>query len=215
MNGGWRPWLSAMATNTAIARIAFTLIRLIGLGPFLLVHLPTTCSRRRWAFGCFTSSTSSRRRTGRATANGTRTRRPCVAARTTISPCSALAYRQYRNASHSSSVLLHSVLSAAAGATRMSGASPGGQAHAAGKLRLCAARALGRRAADARVVPRGPCIQVTRPPDWREVSRHRRPIVHGSAWDRLRSSIFREKPAAARKGVYARSIRGPDVLFNR
>jgi acyl-lipid omega-6 desaturase (Delta-12 desaturase) len=37
---GWEPWLSAMATNTAIALIAATLIWFIGLGAFLLVHLP-------------------------------------------------------------------------------------------------------------------------------------------------------------------------------
>jgi acyl-lipid omega-6 desaturase (Delta-12 desaturase) len=37
---GWQPWLSAMATNAAIASIAAGLIWLIGVGPFLLVHLP-------------------------------------------------------------------------------------------------------------------------------------------------------------------------------
>ncbi len=40
MKGGWRPWLSAMATNAAIGSIASALIWLIGLEPFLLVHLP-------------------------------------------------------------------------------------------------------------------------------------------------------------------------------
>jgi omega-6 fatty acid desaturase (delta-12 desaturase) len=39
--GGWWPWLSVMATNVAIAAIAAGLIWLIGLGPFLLVELPT------------------------------------------------------------------------------------------------------------------------------------------------------------------------------
>jgi len=37
---GWQPWLSTMATNFAIAVIVAGLIRLIGIGPFLLVHLP-------------------------------------------------------------------------------------------------------------------------------------------------------------------------------
>ncbi len=37
---GWRPWLSAMATNVAIAAVVATMIRLVGVGPFLLVHLP-------------------------------------------------------------------------------------------------------------------------------------------------------------------------------
>jgi omega-6 fatty acid desaturase (delta-12 desaturase) len=35
------PWLSVMATNVAIAAVAAGLIWLIGLGPFLLVELPT------------------------------------------------------------------------------------------------------------------------------------------------------------------------------
>jgi acyl-lipid omega-6 desaturase (Delta-12 desaturase) len=42
MRGGWRPWLSTMATNLAIAVVAATLIWFIGFGPFLLVHLPIT-----------------------------------------------------------------------------------------------------------------------------------------------------------------------------
>jgi omega-6 fatty acid desaturase (delta-12 desaturase) len=40
MGAGWEPWLSAMATNLAIATIVAMLIWLIGVGPFLLVHLP-------------------------------------------------------------------------------------------------------------------------------------------------------------------------------
>ena len=40
LRGGWRPWLSTMATNFAIALVVATLIWLIGIGPFLLVHLP-------------------------------------------------------------------------------------------------------------------------------------------------------------------------------
>jgi omega-6 fatty acid desaturase (delta-12 desaturase) len=40
MRGGWTPWLSTMCTNTAIAIFAAVMIRLVGLGPFLLVHLP-------------------------------------------------------------------------------------------------------------------------------------------------------------------------------
>jgi omega-6 fatty acid desaturase (delta-12 desaturase) len=37
---GWQPWLSTMATNFAIALIVAVLIWFIGVGPFLLVHLP-------------------------------------------------------------------------------------------------------------------------------------------------------------------------------
>ena len=40
MRGGWRPWLSTMATNAAAGTIVAVLIWLIGVGPFLLVHLP-------------------------------------------------------------------------------------------------------------------------------------------------------------------------------
>jgi omega-6 fatty acid desaturase (delta-12 desaturase) len=40
MRGGWRPWLSTMATNAAIAVVVATLMWVVGIGPFLLVHLP-------------------------------------------------------------------------------------------------------------------------------------------------------------------------------
>jgi acyl-lipid omega-6 desaturase (Delta-12 desaturase) len=40
MRGGWLPWLSTMGTNFAAAIIVAFLIWLIGIGPFLLVHLP-------------------------------------------------------------------------------------------------------------------------------------------------------------------------------
>lgn len=42
MRDGWRPWLSAMATNLAIALVCAVLIWAVGLGTFLLVHLPIT-----------------------------------------------------------------------------------------------------------------------------------------------------------------------------
>jgi omega-6 fatty acid desaturase (delta-12 desaturase) len=37
---GWLPWLSTMATNGAIALVVAGLMWSIGVGPFLLVHLP-------------------------------------------------------------------------------------------------------------------------------------------------------------------------------
>jgi len=40
MRGGWRPWLSTMATNLAIALLAGTLITAIGLKTFLLIQIP-------------------------------------------------------------------------------------------------------------------------------------------------------------------------------
>jgi omega-6 fatty acid desaturase (delta-12 desaturase) len=42
MRGGWQPWLSTMATNIAVAIVVATMIWLVGVGPFLLVHLPIT-----------------------------------------------------------------------------------------------------------------------------------------------------------------------------
>jgi acyl-lipid omega-6 desaturase (Delta-12 desaturase) len=39
---GWAPWISTMATNGAIALVAAGIIWRIGVGPFLLVHLPIT-----------------------------------------------------------------------------------------------------------------------------------------------------------------------------
>jgi len=39
---GWLLWLSTMGTNVAIAALVATMIRLVGIGPFLLVHLPIT-----------------------------------------------------------------------------------------------------------------------------------------------------------------------------
>jgi omega-6 fatty acid desaturase (delta-12 desaturase) len=40
MRAGWQPWLSSMGTNVAIATLVAIMIWLIGLIPFLLVHLP-------------------------------------------------------------------------------------------------------------------------------------------------------------------------------
>jgi len=40
MRAGWRPWLSVMATNAAIAVVAAAIIWLIGLAAFMLIHLP-------------------------------------------------------------------------------------------------------------------------------------------------------------------------------
>jgi omega-6 fatty acid desaturase (delta-12 desaturase) len=38
---GWQPWLSTMATNAAIAALIGIVIWFIGIGAFLMVHLPT------------------------------------------------------------------------------------------------------------------------------------------------------------------------------
>ncbi len=41
MRKGWRPWLSAMATNLATAAIAAALVWVAGMRPLLLIFLPT------------------------------------------------------------------------------------------------------------------------------------------------------------------------------
>nr|WP_249130526.1 fatty acid desaturase [Bradyrhizobium diazoefficiens] len=40
MRDGWKPWLSTMGTNAAIAGLVVAAVWLVGYGPFLLVHLP-------------------------------------------------------------------------------------------------------------------------------------------------------------------------------
>src|SRR5688572_30672663 len=40
MRDGWRPWISTMATNAAIAVMVAGMAWLVGLVPFLMVHLP-------------------------------------------------------------------------------------------------------------------------------------------------------------------------------
>lgn len=42
MHSGWGTWLSPMVTNAAIALLVFATMWLVGVGSFLLVHLPIT-----------------------------------------------------------------------------------------------------------------------------------------------------------------------------
>src|SRR6266436_639188 len=42
MRSDWQPWLSTMATNAAIALLVAMMMSLVGVGPFLRVHLPIT-----------------------------------------------------------------------------------------------------------------------------------------------------------------------------
>lgn len=55
MRDGWRPWVSAMGTNLAIAAIICGMIWIVGAGPFLTRRPDTTDtkngSRRRMATG--------------------------------------------------------------------------------------------------------------------------------------------------------------------
>jgi omega-6 fatty acid desaturase (delta-12 desaturase) len=40
MRDGWRPWVSTMATNAAIAGVVAVMIARVGWAPFVMVHLP-------------------------------------------------------------------------------------------------------------------------------------------------------------------------------
>ncbi|MDR5893491.1 fatty acid desaturase [Halomonas mongoliensis] len=40
MRAGWMPWLSTMGTNAAIVLVVIAMMSLVGVGTFLLVHLP-------------------------------------------------------------------------------------------------------------------------------------------------------------------------------
>jgi omega-6 fatty acid desaturase (delta-12 desaturase) len=40
MRAGWRPWASTMANNAIIAAVVVAMMWLVGIGPFLMVHLP-------------------------------------------------------------------------------------------------------------------------------------------------------------------------------
>ena len=42
MRKGWQPWVSTMATNVAIAILVGAMMWLVGVGQFLLVHMPIT-----------------------------------------------------------------------------------------------------------------------------------------------------------------------------
>jgi omega-6 fatty acid desaturase (delta-12 desaturase) len=42
MRKGWQPWLSTSATNVGIGVLAGAMVWLVGLGPFMRVHLPIT-----------------------------------------------------------------------------------------------------------------------------------------------------------------------------
>ncbi|MEQ8750046.1 MAG: fatty acid desaturase [Amphiplicatus sp.] len=43
LRDGWRVWSSAMAANASILMLAFAMIWLVGLGPFLMVQVPISC----------------------------------------------------------------------------------------------------------------------------------------------------------------------------
>jgi hypothetical protein len=90
---GWRPWIGTMATNVAIALLTVAMMWLVGVGPFLLVHLPITMLAASIGVWLFYYSTSSKKRPGPRLPTGICTRRRCMAARITTFPASCAGSR--------------------------------------------------------------------------------------------------------------------------
>ena len=123
MRRGWRPWVSTMATNAAIALVVAVLMWAVGVVPFLLVHLPITllaASIGVWLFYVqhqFEETAWEDDRTlepARGRAARQLPLRPAGGA--------ALVLRQYRRPPRPPSEQPHPVLSAGPGAARQSGA---------------------------------------------------------------------------------------------
>jgi fatty acid desaturase len=88
MRAGWQPWGSTMATNVAIVILVGAIMWLVGVGPFLRVHLPVALLAASIGVWLFYFSTSSRILSGPRTGPGASTRRRSTAARiTTFRPC--------------------------------------------------------------------------------------------------------------------------------
>jgi acyl-lipid omega-6 desaturase (Delta-12 desaturase) len=155
MRHGWMPWLSTMATNVAIAALVTMMICLVGIGPFLLVHLPViliAASVGVWLFyvqhqfehtmwahdGSWNLQDMALRGSSHYGA---------------AEPL-ALVHRQYRHSPHPSFVQPHPLLPAAGRAARPPGPRRHRPTDPASELRLRAACAMGRRPAASGLVPR-------------------------------------------------------------
>ena len=121
MRGGWRPWISTMATNFAIALVVAALIWLIGVKAFLLVHLPIMLLAASIGVWLFYVQHQFEHTTWDKDADWNRARRRAarqLALRPARRP--ALVHGQHRHAPRPSPVQPHSLLPAAAGAARSS-----------------------------------------------------------------------------------------------
>ncbi len=150
MGKGWQPWLSTMATNAGIAFIIVGTMWLVGVGPFLLVHVPITllaASIGVWLFYVQhqfedTFWTEPRQL---ELARGSPSRQ--FALRSAGRP--PLVHRQYRRAPCAPPLQPNTVLSFAAGAARPSRAQGHGAVDASPEFWLRSAYALGRNPAAA------------------------------------------------------------------
>ncbi len=90
MRKGWQPWVSTMVTNVAIAVLAVAMIWLVGVGPFLLVHLPITLLAASIGVWLFYVQHQFEETSGRRARPGACTTLRCTAARiTTCRGCCA------------------------------------------------------------------------------------------------------------------------------
>ena len=143
-SGGWRPWFSTMATNFAIELVVAVLIWCVGVGPFLLVHLPITLiagSVGVWLFYVqHQFDPTFWARDGESTPP-----RSGPVWQFALRPAgnSAVVHSEYRHAPYSPPVQPHSLLPPAASTPRPSRAPRGEPCDAAAELHLRAARALG------------------------------------------------------------------------
>jgi acyl-lipid omega-6 desaturase (Delta-12 desaturase) len=155
MRNGWRPWLSTMGTNVAIAVLIAGMIRLVGLGPFLLVHLPITvlaASIGVWLFYVqhqFENTSWSRD-------EGLEPSRSCALWQFALSlaECLPLVHREHRRPPRPSSMQSNSLLSAAGRTPGSSGTRWCGTNHPVPEFAMCAEGLGGREGAAAHCVPR-------------------------------------------------------------
>ena len=155
MRNGWQPWLSTMGTNVAIAVLIVGMIRLVGPGPFLLVHLPImvlAASIGVWLFYVqhqFENTSWSCDEAWSfheaALYGSSHYHLPWVL---------ALVHREHRRPPRPSSMQSNSLLSAAGRAPGSSGTRKCGPNHPRPELAMCAEGLVGREGATAHFVPR-------------------------------------------------------------
>ena len=145
MRKGWQPWVSTMATNVAIAILVGAMMWLVGVGQFLLVHMPITplaASIGVWLFYVqhqFEGTTWVAGPWLEAC-----TRRRCTEARTMIFPSCCAGLRQTSAFTTCTTCAADPLLSIAAGIARPSRAFGRRPADPSRELVLCASGSLGR-----------------------------------------------------------------------
>ena len=153
IGSGWQPWLSTMATNVTIAGIAAGLICSIGVGPFVLVELPTILLAGSIGGMAVLRSTSVRDDVLGPCRRVDLSRGGSAWQLTLRFAWSlALVHCERRRAPCPSPMQPHSLLPATAGAPRPSRALQRKPTYAASELPLCAPRAMGRESAASRLL---------------------------------------------------------------